>query len=113
MAAVSLLPTGEDMARKNGVAVLEAAEREIIITIPLGIPPDSGYEAQKAAGGKVEFSQKSAHVDAQLGAEAAVAFLRIRNGLRDKAAKLLSGRPVWSNADALRWLMEQVAAEVA
>jgi hypothetical protein len=36
----------------------------------------------------------------------------MRNGLRDRNAKLANGKPVWTNVDSLRWLMEQVAAEV-
>lgn len=97
------------MTRKT--AAIEA-DREIIITIPVGEPPESGYEAQKAHAGRVVLSQRAVHIDANLGEAAAIAFLRLRNGLRDRNAKLGNGRPVWSNPDALRWLMEQVAAEV-
>jgi hypothetical protein len=111
MAARFLSRTDEDQMSRKSKDVLEASE--VMIAIPLGLPPDHGYEAQKAVAGKVNLSQRATHIDANLGAEAATAFLRIRNGLRDKAAKLSNGRPVWSNPDALRWLMEQVAAEIS
>jgi hypothetical protein len=98
------------MARKNA-AVVEAAE--ISITIPIGDGPETGYEAKQAQAGKLTLSQPTLHLQAQLGPAAAEAFLRIRNGLREVNAKLAGGRPVYTNVDALRWLMEQVAAEVA
>jgi hypothetical protein len=96
------------MAKK--AAVEEAAE--IIISIPIGDGPEPGYEAQQVRSGKVTLSQPTLHLQAQLGPEAAAAFIRIRNGLREQNAKLCGGRPVWTNVDALRWLMERVAAEV-
>lgn len=88
----------------------EAAE--ISITIPMGEPPADSYESKQAASGKVSLTQKSLHLQAQLGPEAATVFLRIRNGLRDINAKLAGGRPVFTNVDALRWLMERAAEEV-
>lgn len=107
------------MARK-AVAIEEAedvhevaTERNVIITIPLGQPPINDYEGQQAASGRVNLQQKSLHLQAQLGPEAATIFIRIRNGLRDRNEKLAGdGRPVWSNVDALRWIMEKIASEV-
>lgn len=96
---------------KTRTAVAEAAE--IMIAIPIGDSPPDGYEAKQAQSGKLMLSQPTLHIQAQLGSEAATAFLRIRNGLRERDAKLASGRPVWTNVDALRWIMEQVSAEVA
>lgn len=98
------------MAKSRAAVV---AAEEISITIPIGDGPPDGYEALQAQRGKVSLSQPTLHIDAQLGPEAAMAFLRMRNGLRDSNAKLGSGKPVWTNVDALRWLMEQVSAEVA
>jgi hypothetical protein len=95
---------------KARMAAVEAAE--IIISIPIGDAPGEGYEAKQAISGKVNLSQPTLHLEAQLGPEAATAFLRMRNGLRDRNAKLANGKPVWTNVDSLRWLMEQVAAEV-
>jgi hypothetical protein len=98
---------------KSRTAVVESADQEIMIAIPIGGPPEAGYEAKQAQAGKLSLSQPTLHIQAQLGTEAATAFLRIRNGLRSKNAKLCGGRPVWTNVDALRWIMEQVSAEVA
>jgi hypothetical protein len=93
-------------------AATAAAADEIIISIPIGAGPEPGYEEQQARSGKIVLHQPRLHLQAQLGQEAASAFIRIRNGLRGQNAKLNGGRPVWTNVDALRWLMEQVAAEV-
>jgi hypothetical protein len=92
---------------------LEATAEEVMIAIPIGLPPSEGYEAKQAQHGKVTLAQPTLHLQAQLGPEAATAFLRMRNGLRGQNAKLAGGKPVWTNVDALRWLMEQVSAEVA
>jgi hypothetical protein len=111
MAARFLSRTDEDQMSRKSKDVLEASE--VMIAIPLGLPPDHGYEANQAKAGKVSLTQRAVHIHANLGETAAHAFLRIRNGLRERTAKLASGRPVWSNTDALRWLMEQVATESA
>lgn len=81
----------------------------VTVELPIGELPAEGYELDRAHGGKIAIGSRGTHVDAQLGGDAAEAFLRVRNGLRDSNAKLASGRPVWSNADALRYIMEQVA----
>jgi hypothetical protein len=98
------------MARKT---VTIDAELEIMIAIPLGELPPDDYEGKQAASGRVSLAQKALHLQAQLGPEAATAFIRIRNGLRSRTERLKDGRPVWSNVDALRWLMEKVAEEAA
>ena len=98
------------MAKQRAAAV---TAEEISISIPIGDGPEPGYEEKQARSGKVMLIQPKLHIQAQLGEEAATAFIRMRNGLRDQAAKLASGRPVWTNVDALRWLMEQVSAEAA
>jgi hypothetical protein len=33
----------------------------------------------------------------------------VRNGLRANNAKMSDGRPVFTNADALRWMLEEIA----
>jgi hypothetical protein len=89
---------------------------EAVIAVPLGdMPSIQGYEQEQCAAGMVtiEGYPPRVHIQAQLGPEAAMAFMRIRNGLREQNAKLGNGRPVYSNADTLRWLMEQVAGEAA
>lgn len=93
------------MAKKTATVKVDS----VTIEVPLGSTPSGGYELQSLQEGRVNIGSRGVHVDAQLGADAAEAFLRVRNGLRDSNAKLASGRPVWSNADAFRWIMEQVA----
>lgn len=96
------------MAKK----AMDAAEA--IISVPLGAAPKrNDYESQQVEEGRVtiEGHPPRMNIQAQLGQDAALAFIRIRNGLREQNAKLSNGRPVYSNADTLRWLMEQVANE--
>ena len=77
-------------------------KQSVLIEVPLGTPPnDDSYEQQKVNRGIVS-------VEAKLGKQAAIAFVRVRNGLRAQNAKLENGRPVWSNADTIKWMMEQV-----
>ena len=96
MATASLSQQGDTMAN-NG-----KSNSSVLIEMPLGAAPEAdSYERQKLNRGIVS-------VEAKLGKDAAIAFVRVRNGLRDANAKLNSGRPVWTNADALRWMMEQI-----
>jgi hypothetical protein len=113
MAAAFLLPTGEGpMAKTKQVEAVEDG-LEIMIAIPIGVAQPDGYEAKQATSGRVNLSKPTLHIEAQLGAEAAMVFLRVRNGLRERNAKMANGKPVWTNVDALRWVMEQISAEVA
>jgi hypothetical protein len=41
------------------------------------------------------------------------AFLRVEHALRQDNAKLANGRPVYSHADVMRWVFEQVAEHIA
>lgn len=81
----------------------------VTVELPIGDLPPGGYELERAHSGKIAIGARGTHVDAQLGGDSAEAFLRVRNGLRESNAKLASGRPVYSNADTLRYIMEQVA----
>lgn len=94
----------------------KAEKTEAMIALPLGAAPNShGYEEKQCAEGivTIEGNPPRIHIEAHLGPEAASAFMRIRNGLRDQNARLSNGRPVWSAADTLRWIMEQVAVEIS
>lgn len=81
-------------------------------TVPISVPVEpveaDGYEAQQIARGQLRL-----HVNAQLGKDAANTFMQIREGLRKSNAKLQDGKPVWSNVETLKWMMEQVKAGVA
>jgi hypothetical protein len=71
----------------------------------------SGYEFQQAQSGNVMISDK-VHLNLHLGEKGSLAFLSIRNALRFQNAKFSDGKPVFSNADTVRWLVEQVAEQV-
>lgn len=53
----------------------------------------------------------SDHVEARLGRRHAVALKRLRRGLERDAATLEDGRHVRSNADVVRWLLDQLTPE--
>ena len=76
------------------VQVIERRIETVVVEIPLGEPPH-------------RFDQ--VHVDGWLRRDAANTFARLRQALRDRGAKTDDGRPVASNADIIRWLMEQFA----
>ena len=85
------------------------AQLEAKLTVPIGISPNGDYEGDQARCGKVRFEERGGlHINSQLDAENAITFLRIRNGLRERNARLANGRPVHTNVDALKWMMEQV-----
>lgn len=97
------------MARTKSVVA------EVMLELPIGDPPNEGYEDKQAASGKINLAPRRSrlHVQAQLGHEAAITLIRIRNGLRDMHATLVDGRPVWTNVDVLRWMMEKAAEQLA
>jgi hypothetical protein len=99
------------MAKTKQVEAVAAA----LLELPIGAPPVAGYEDKQVHSGKVSLAPRRSrlHVQAQLGPEAATAFIRIRNGLREQNEKLSDGRPVWTNVDTLRWMMERVAEQIA
>lgn len=76
------------------------------IEVPFGdLPPSRGYEAQEVECGRIGLGL---HVNAQLGREDAETFIRIREGLRSTNGRLKDGKPVWTNVEVLKWMMEQV-----
>lgn len=101
------------MAKKATAAKEETRVSEVILELPIGSPAD-GYEGRQAESGKISLAANRGrmNIQAQLGADVAFTFMRIRNGLRDRGAKLGSGRPVWTNVDVIRWMMEQVSAQL-
>ena len=99
------------MARKTRDAdeANEAAETltPIAIEMPLGPIDPPGLQATKAEQGYI--GDRGLHLDVRLGKKAARAFARLRNGLRESNARLPDGRPVWTAADTLRYLLEAIA----
>lgn len=101
------------MARTKAKAESQVAE--VVLELPIGEPPLDGYEERQAGAGKISLAPRRSrlHVQAQLGHDAAVTLIRIRNGLRQQHATLNDGRPVWTNVDAFRWIVEQVAGQLS
>ena len=94
-------------SRVNGSTVEVALTDTIVIEVPFAQPvPVVGYECEQAESGVVSVGRTGLHVNVQLGPKAARGYMRLRNGLRESNAKLADGRPVWTNADALRFLLE-------
>lgn len=82
---------------------------QVTITLPIGGGEQPGYQSQLIEGGDVSLDPYDAHVNVNLGRKAAVALVRVRNGLRAAGAQRGDGRPVWTNADALRFIFEAIA----
>ncbi len=109
------------MAKTRAVGSLEAGQpqelveavKQVIVELPLGKPFSEGYEKDLATSGKIQLDQGPRHVQLQMKPEEAQVFLRLRDGLRSSNAKLDDGRPVWTNADVMRWLLLEIGkAEV-
>lgn len=83
-------------SRKAGP--LEAETESKTIAVMLAEPP-AHFNDPKS---------QSVNVNAQLQGETALAFVRLRDGLRAANARLNSGKPVWTYSESLRWLMEQI-----
>lgn len=108
------------MAR--GTAVKESAVEakassiamdEVSVILPVGDAVPVGYQQQLVEGGEVPFEgQRGFHLNLQIGKDAAMAFTRVRSGMIARGATLPNGRPVWSNADVLRCILEQIAASL-
>ena len=84
----------------------------VLVDVPIGDLPPKGYELQQAESGRVSMrdGRRGSGVSVSLNfydSLRACQFLRIRSGLRRDGAKLASGQPVWTNADTVRWLVEQ------
>jgi hypothetical protein len=102
---------GKNRANTNSNGTPQTVEVDITETIILEVPfappvEVADYEVQQAESGVVAVGRTGLHVNVQLGAKAARGFMRLRNGLRENGAKLGDGRPVWTNADSLRFILE-------
>lgn len=76
------------------VQVIERRIETVTVEIPLGEPPHRFNEV---------------HIEGWLRRDAAHTFARLRQALRDQGARTEDGKPVKSNPDVMRWLMEQLA----
>lgn len=75
----------------------EAASDQAPLAVPLGEIPAGVYVSK--------------HVEAQLDGPQAATLRRVLAGLDRDGARLANGRRVTSSADAVRWLLENIAAE--
>lgn len=73
------------------------------LDVPVGSAEAIGYQRELMKGGDVPLDIRGVHLNLHLGPKAATAFMRFRNGLRTTDPR------IESNADALRWLFEQLA----
>lgn len=89
-------PKPVQQPKASPVQVIERRIETVMIEVPLGEPPH-------------RFDQ--VHLEGWLRGEPANTFARLRQALRDKNAKTENGRPIVSNADVLRWVIEQLGAQ--
>ena len=106
---------GSNGKNGNGAAPRQASAEavgDIQLTLPVGSVEQSGYQSELIAGGEMSLDVTAAHLNINVGARGASAFVRVRNGLRAAGSKLQDGRPVWTNADALRFIVDAIADAV-
>ena len=77
------------------VQVIERRIETVTVDIPLGEPPHQFNEIR---------------IDGRLAGVPAHTFARLRQALKDQAARTEDGRPVTSACDVMRWLMERFAS---
>lgn len=101
------------MSKKNNGTSTTAGVADLCETVAIEVPfappvAAKDYEVEQADSGVVAVGRVGVHVNVQLGPKAARGFMRLRNGLRRANARLADQRPVWTNADALRYLLESM-----
>jgi hypothetical protein len=95
----------------NDLDVKESAAA-VAIMLPIGEDEAAGFQREQIAEGKLSLDHPGIHFDAHVGPRGAAAFVRVRNGLRAAGAKFTNGRPVFSNADVLRFICDAMAYEI-
>jgi len=89
------------------------AEKTVTIQLPIGKDDQAGYQTQLRDAGQVPLDERGTHLNLHLGPKAARILVRIRNGLRSKNAKLSDKKPVFSNADTIRYVFENLIESAA
>lgn len=79
---------------KVPLAIAQPLPEKIVIEAPMG-GLDEGY--------------LSRHVQVQLNGHQRETLRRLVNGLRDSDERLADGKAIESNADAVKWILEQLA----
>ena len=104
------------MGKSNGKSKDETAPAaepgEIQITLPVGGGERPGFQRELVEAGELSLDVTAVHLNINVGRRGAAAFVRVRNGLIARGAKLEGGRPVFTNADALRFIVEEIANAV-
>ena len=93
--AMKLVGTKEPIEQEDGHSPCV-----VMVEVPVCDTPLRGYQADQRSVRHLEVQLREPHQ--------ARAFMRMRAGLYASGAKLKSGIPVASNADCLRWIVEQV-----
>lgn len=88
-------------------------EPEARAPVPDGLPAHAMVEIVVPMAGLDPNAHLSRHVEAQLTPEQAVILRGVQNALNQRYARMANGKFVQSGADAVRWLLEQVACRQA
>lgn len=117
------------MAKRNRTATLQGDELDDDLGLPedsvAAAPPEEEKEAERESSREFSFRNLSLsmpvvidhearsprHLDFQLTTAQGRGLRRIRDGLDHSGARLENGRRVQSYVEAIRWLLEKVAAE--
>jgi hypothetical protein len=94
---MATLPAGTPVAPPAAkVETITREVRTVLIEVPMG-EPGAGYLSQ--------------HVEARMDARQALALKSLLAGLRDGRMEMASGREVRTAAEAVKWILEKLAAE--
>lgn len=90
------------------------SKSEVALRLPVASTRLKGYELELIKQGNVSLDDDGRlHVNVWLGKAEAEAYCRLRAGLREARATTSEGKPVFSNNDVLRWLLQQVVSQSA
>lgn len=90
----------EAVAEESAAVAPPKAERKAshkIHIVDIGMPisePQPGYQHR--------------HIDLQLKQEEVDALAGLRSGLINRGLKLADGKPIWTGADVVRWLLQEL-----
>ena len=90
-------PVNEAKPVIKPASVIEITIESVMVEVPLG-PSPTGHVSRDLR----------THINHLMTVPQSIAVARLASGLRQTGAKLDNGRPVLYNADAVRWLLEQI-----
>lgn len=100
------------MSKKKSNSTVALPPRTADIDLPpaaAAAPPDPVLRTIGIPLGRRSDGYISRHVDVQLDPVQRTSLSRLLSGLRQAGERLDGGKPVGSNADAVRWLLERLA----